>query len=95
MIKTILLAASMVMSAGIYYPMLHRVLKRKATRDFSKTAQWFILAAQINGFALAAVESAPYLQAYYVVQIILTATMLHLIYHYWDALPPLMRGGNK
>ena len=91
MIKTILFLVSVGLSAGIYYPMLKRVRRRKATRDYSRTAQWFILLAQFNGFALATAEHAPYLQVYYVVQIILTATMLHLIYRYWSTVPPLMR----
>jgi len=95
MIKTILFGASVLLSAGIYYPMLTRVLRRKATRDYSRTAQWCILIAQLNGFALATAEQAPYLPVYYVVQVALTATMLHLIYRYWSSIPPLMRGEHK
>lgn len=62
MIKSFLLAASMVMSGGISYFTLKRILRRKSTRDFSKVAYWFIVAMQVNGFLLATAENAHYLQ---------------------------------
>lgn len=95
MLKTILLAVSMSMTIGIYYPLFKRILKRKATRDFSKTAQTFIMLVQINGFALATAEHAPYLQIWYIIQTILTALNLYFIYRYWNTVPPLLRATEK
>jgi hypothetical protein len=92
MLKTVLLALGMCMSIGIYVPLFRRILKRKATRDFSKVAQCFICAVQVNGFILATAEHASYLMGWYVLQTILTASQLALIYYFWDTPHPLLRG---
>lgn len=95
MLKTILLAISMSMTIGIYYPLFKRMLKRKHTRDFSKTSAWFVMLVQVNGFALATAEHAPFLMVWYVVQTALTATQLIMIGRYWNTLPPLVRENNE
>ena len=79
------------MTLGIYYPLFKRILHRKATRDFSKIAQWFITLVQVNGFFLATAEHAPFLQVWYILQTCLTGLNLYFIYKYWDSVPPLLR----
>jgi len=91
MIKTILLTLSCLMTIGIYYPMMKRLLRRKSTRDFSKVAQFFIAAVQVNGLLLAIAEHAPFLTAWYIIQTILCSVQFWLICHYWTSVPPLMR----
>ena len=91
MLRTILLTVGMLMSIGIYVPLFRRILKRRATRDFSKTSQFFIVLVQANGLLLATAEHAHYLQWWYVLQLVLTAAQLAVIAYYWDNIPPLMR----
>lgn len=95
MLKTVLLAASIGITTGIYYPLFKRLLKRKSSRDFSLTSAWFVLAIQINGFFLAVAEKAPFLEAYYVLQIVLGIVQLWLINKFWNTLPPLMRSKDE
>jgi len=91
MLKGVLLAISIGMTAGIYIPLWRRILRRKATRDYSKTSQMFITACQVQGFVLATAEHAHYLQVYYVVQILLCLTQLGFIYYFWNTVPPILR----
>lgn len=72
------------MSIGIYYPWIARVVKRKHTRDFSKVSAGFLFAVQLNGFILATVEQAPFLQFWYISQSLLCGAQLVLIYLFWD-----------
>ncbi len=91
MIKTALISASVLMTLGIYVPLFRRVLRRQHTRDYSKMSQWFITVVQVNNLILAIAEKAPYLASWYVLQTILCATQLSLIYKFWNTLPPLLR----
>lgn len=81
----------MAMTAGIYVPMYRRILKRKHTRDYSRTAQWFITLVQVNNLFLAVLEHAPYLVAWYILQTILCGTTTWFLYHYWNAEEPRLR----
>ncbi len=91
MIKMLLLVTNIGFSAGIYLPMMKRVLKRKATRDYSKTAQGFIIATQVMGLMLAIAEHAHFLAVWYILQTVLTVAMYGLICKYWNSIPPVLR----
>lgn len=91
MIKTLLLMTNIGFSAGIYLPMIRRVVRRKATRDYSKTAQGFIVATQVMGLMLAIAENAHYLVVWYILQTVLTVAMYGLICKYWNSIPPVLR----
>jgi hypothetical protein len=95
MIRTVLLILGFLMTIGIYVPLFKRILKRKHTRDFSKIAAWFVMLAQVNGFALATAEHAHFLQLWYVIQIILTVLQLIFIYKWWDAPPVVLSKGSQ
>jgi hypothetical protein len=71
--------------------MMRRVLKRRATRDFSKTSQFFIVLVQANGLGLSLAEHARYLEIWYLLQLALTAGQLAIIFYFWNTVPPLLR----
>ena len=70
--KTLLLVTNIGFSAGIYLPIIRKVVRRRATRDYIKTAQGFIVATQVMGLMLAIAENAHYLVAWYILQTVLT-----------------------
>jgi hypothetical protein len=91
LLKNVLLVISLAMSAGMYWPLFKRILKRKHTRDYSKIFQWLVMLVQVNNGVLAMAEHAWYLVGWYCLQTVLTAIQLHLVNKYWNTLPPLMR----
>ncbi len=91
MLKTILITASCLATAGIYGPMWKRLYKRKHSRDFSLIAQWFIFGVQVNNLILAIAEHAPYLTFWYILQSLLTGGSLILVYKYWEWQEPRLR----
>lgn len=88
MIKNVLIAVSLAMTIGIYYPAFKRIWKRQHTRDFSKISSWFIFLVQVNNLILAIAEKAPYLSVWYIVQSALCGIQLYLIYQFWDSPDP-------
>jgi|SRR5271156_1374565 len=88
MLKTILITVSMVMALGMYPPLWRRLVRRKHTRDFSKTFQTLNFLVQVNNGILAYYEHAPFLRTWYVVQAVFTGITLYLVIHYWNWLPP-------
>ena len=95
MLRTLLFAVGVGLSAGIYIPTFRRLRRRKASRDFSQMAQGFIVAIQVNGFILATAEHARYLECWYILQILLTLAQFAVIRYYWNSVPPLMRGEKQ
>jgi hypothetical protein len=91
LVKNVLIAVSLAMSAGMYWPLFNRILKRKHTRDYSKIFQWLVMLVQINNGILAVAEKAWYLVGWYILQTVLTLVQLYLVHKYWNTLPPLMR----
>lgn len=88
MIKNVLIAVSLAMTIGIYYPAFKRIWKRQHTRDFSKISSWFIFLVQVNNLILAIAEKAPYLSVWYIVQSTLCGIQLYLIYQFWNSPDP-------
>lgn len=82
----------MSMAAAMYVPLFRRIVRRKHTRDFSKEFSWMLVLIQINNGVLAYVERAPFLFLWYILQTVMCSAQLYLVYKYWDAQEPLMRG---
>lgn len=85
------LAASLCMTVGIFIPFFRRLLKRKHSRDYSKTSNWFIFLVQVNQLGLALHQHSEYFIVWYVVQSSLCALQLYLIYYYWNHDEPRYR----
>jgi hypothetical protein len=82
--KTICVTISMCMALGMYIPLFRRLIRRKHTRDFSKTYQWLCFLVQVNNLILAHAEHAPFLMFWYITQAICTGVYLYLVLHYWE-----------
>lgn len=85
------LVISLGMTIGIYVPFIRRIIRRKHTRDYSRTSYWFITSVQVNNLGLAVVQHNDYFIVWYVIQALLCGTQLVLIYKYWNYPEPRHR----
>ena len=91
MIAKYIAAVSFLLCIVMYVPLFRRIVRRKHTRDISKPFAWMLVLLQANNGSLAVAEHAPYLAAWYVLQVILSAVHLALVYKYWDYEEPRHR----
>ena len=84
MLRSLLAAAAITISLGMYLPLWQRICSRKTTGDFSKLTQLAILILQFLGLGIALLENARFLTAYYTVQIILVSITTVLIWRYYN-----------
>ena len=82
--KSICIAISVAMAAGMYVSLIRRIKRRHHTRDLSKAYCWLNFLVQINNGTLAYSEHAPFLLGWYIAQTIATFVVLILVYRYWD-----------
>lgn len=89
--KTVCVSISMVMAIVMYIALYRRLIRRRHTRDLSKSFCWLNFLIQINNGVLAVSEHAPFLVVWYICQTIFTAVVLYLVYRYWDSPDPSKR----
>ncbi len=83
--RNYLTLASLIVSFLLYIPLYRRILTRRSTADYSKTAQWMILYLQANNLIIAALDGSHRLMSIYAVNGVLVAGVLILVYRFYES----------
>ena len=82
--RNLLTTFSLIASFFLYWPLYKRIPTRRSTTDFSKLAQWMILFLQFNNLLVAALDHSTRLVIIYLVNAVLVAGVLVLIYRFYE-----------
>ena len=81
--RNYLTLASLIVSFLLYIPLYRRILTRRSTADYSKTAQWMILYLQANNLIIAFLDHSHRLMSIYAVNGVLVGGVLILVYRFY------------
>lgn len=80
--KLFLTSLSLALGVALYWPLFARILRRRSTTDFSKSAQAMILCVQLVNLSLAILENAWYLAALYAFHVSACAVAVWLVFKF-------------
>lgn len=81
--RNLLTTISLLVSFVLYVPLYRRILIRRTTGDFSKTAQWLILYLQVNNLTIAFLDHSSRLVWIYAINAVLVAGVIALVYRFY------------
>ena len=82
--KSVLIAISAILSVAMYVPLWRRIWSRRETADFSKGYYIILVINQLSTLAVAGLSQSWFLLGYYILQLVIIAYTMRLIWRYYD-----------